>query len=81
MFLVISLSEYDSLPPRKDSVLDQMKVDTSPASTVLLHDVILPTVVTMFTVILSIAACILLLIIRRQWETIPAAAYRHHQVL
>ena len=37
----------------------------------MLHDVILPTVVTMFTVILSIAACILLLIIKRQWETYP----------
>ena len=49
----------------------------SRASTAMLHDVILPTVVTMFTVILSIAACILLLIIKRQWETLPE--YRHHQ--
>ena len=43
----------------------------------LLHDIVLPTIVTMFTVILSIAACILLLIIKRQWETLPE--YRHHQ--
>ena len=42
-----------------------------------LHDIVLPTIVTMFTVILSIAACILLLIIKRQWETLPE--YRHHQ--
>ena len=37
----------------------------------MLHDIVLPTIVTMFTVILSIAACILLLIIKRQWETYP----------
>ena len=43
----------------------------------MLHDIVLPTIVTMFTVILSIAACILLLIIKRQWETLPE--YRHHQ--
>ena len=43
----------------------------------LLHDIVLPTIVTMFTVILSIAACILLLIIKRQWETLPE--YQHHQ--
>ena len=37
----------------------------------MLHDIVLPTIVTMFTVILSIAACILLLIIKKQWETLP----------
>ena len=43
----------------------------------MLHDIVLPTIVTMFTVVLSIAACILLLIIKRQWETLPG--YHHHQ--
>ena len=52
-------------------------VRDSRTSTAMLHDVILPTVVTMFTVILSIAACILLLIIKRQWETYPE--FQQHQ--
>lgn len=43
----------------------------------MLHDIVLPTIVTMFTVVLSIAACILLLIIKRQWESLPE--YHHHQ--
>ena len=36
-----------------------------------LHEIVLPTIVTMFTVILSVAACILLIIIKRQWENVP----------
>ena len=43
------------------------------------HDVLLPTIVTMFTVILSIAACVLLLIIKKQWETYPS--YTSSQVM
>ena len=39
---------------------------------------ILPTIVTMFTVILSVAACILLLIIKKQWESYPD--YNNQQV-
>ena len=53
-------------------------VRDSRTSTAMLHDVILPTVVTMFTVILSIAACILLLIIKKQWDTYPE--FQHQQV-
>ena len=43
-----------------------------------LHDIVLPTIVTMFTVVLSVAACILLIIIKRQWETVPE--YHSQQV-
>ena len=52
-------------------VLTEVTSDSRASTSTLLHDVILPTVVTMFTVILSIAACILLLIIKRQWESYP----------
>ena len=57
------------LSPVLTEVTSDSRASTSTST--LLHDVILPTVVTMFTVILSIAACILLLIIKRQWESYP----------
>ena len=63
------------LSPVLTEVTSDSRASTSTST--MLHDVILPTVVTMFTVILSIAACILLLIIKRQWETYPE--FQQHQ--
>ena len=81
--LTCSGHQYDRPLPQCVAKIDSGQApevtSDSRASTAMLHDVILPTVVTMFTVILSIAACILLLIIKRQWETYPEFD-QHQQV-
>ena len=70
---------YVTHPLAVANILADMHMDHQSLMAAMLHDVILPTVVTMFTVILSIAACILLLIIKKQWDNFPPE-FHHQQV-